>query len=122
MKTKKHEFTRYLPCKLMERELVEITQKAAHKLREIKQREAELKAQTEQEKEEIKALTEEWNGMLIKIRDEQEERPTRVQTILDYEVEECYEVRLDTGEEISRRPLREEERQFTFEEDFEHAQ
>ncbi len=122
MRSREREYTRVMPCRLTSQELVQVTQQAAHLLRTLKKREADLKAHIETEKEAIRSLTEDWNGFLIKIREESEQRLTRMKAFIDLETDQYIEVRLDTGEEVERRPLRDEERQFSLDEEMAHAE
>jgi len=103
--------TRYLPCILTEKELLERGQRAAELVSEIASQEEEKKAAAAAAKSKIDALEAQLRDVSREVRTKVERRQVEVRLEKDFDrnVEET--VRCDTGEVVETRVLMPQERQ-----------
>jgi hypothetical protein len=105
--------TRLLPCKLTEPELLNYGQLMAQATQDIENEEGRQTSLKQELKARMTQLQATQSLLATKIARREETREVKVEAFLDLEKEEIYEVRQDTAEEISRRPVTDEERQET---------
>lgn len=103
--------TRQLPCELTEVEERELGKKLAHLEGALASHEAGEKEVKDQLKSKRSSLEGQIHGIAGVIRQGHEYRPVDVKIEADYSASRVYEIRQDTGEVITDRPLREDERQ-----------
>lgn len=103
--------TRLLRCKLTKEELLEYGGELAQSRQDIVTEEALQASMKQQLKSRLAAFEATSSELSTKVARGEELRDVKVEPRLDFKVGEYYEVRTDTGEEISQRPITEEERQ-----------
>ena len=110
---KRGEFTDHptLECDLSDAEVLSVAHMASGLKESVDEAIALQKSDAALHKDKIKALQGRFNELMERIGTKQELRDVEVLIIYDYEEGLYIAARQDTGEEISRRPLRENERQ-----------
>lgn len=104
-------FSRNLRTPLTDREIVERARRAAHLAAEIEQLEEEAKAAAKQAKARIEEIQAEQRRLNLEVADGAVHRETPCERRYIYRLGEVHEVRTDTGETLTARPMTERERQ-----------
>jgi hypothetical protein len=104
-------FTQSLPCPLTPSELLERADLASHVLQQRDEAEQRMKADASQHKANIQEKEAELRRLTEEIRQRRTFRPVDCERIFDYSAGTVRDVRSDTGEELNRRDLTNDERQ-----------
>lgn len=104
-------FTRSLPVKLTEEELLARGDRAAYLDRREEELTAALNSAKSDYKHQIEAVIAERRALQERIRSKQEHREVECEQRMMYRLGKVIEIRIDTGEQISERPMLESERQ-----------
>jgi len=91
--------------RLTDEELIERAQEQARNLQAIEEMEADLKTKAQHAKAAIAEREADVKRLAVEIRDRATYRPVDCERIFDYRRGLVFEVRLDTGEQISERPM-----------------
>jgi hypothetical protein len=105
------EFQQRLPVLLTEHELLGVGDRAAHLSKEAHEAEKARKEADATAKATVKRLQNEADALLATVRDKKEYRLVKCQRLYDYRLGNVTEIRTDTGEQLSERPMRDDERQ-----------
>ena len=100
-----------LLCDMTDAEVLETSRMASDLKIEIDAKTAEMKVDAKERKDAIKSLQGRFDELMEKVDTGREHRNVKVLVTHDYEDGLYLAIRQDTGEEIARRPLRENERQ-----------
>lgn len=103
--------TRILTCELTTQEITQRGERLAALCEQIEQAKDDLASNVKDERERIKALELDRGKLAYIVIHGVEERPVECMTTFDYRTLSVYTVRTDTGEELDRRPMTEQERQ-----------
>ena len=109
------EFTQSLKVALTQKEILEAGETMADSQRELSQAEGELTSIKAQFKSRIEAADVKIKLNANLIRDKFEFRPVKCERVLDFKKEVVSEIRLDSGETVHSRPMKESEKQMTME-------
>ena len=112
-KTKTTTEKRFLKCQLTKEELLQAGEDLATELDNLGQLGTEIESIKKSLKSKEAELDAKIHAKQIIVRNKYEYRQVDCDNILDYEVLECYVIRSDTGEEINRRKMTEDEKQTT---------
>lgn len=104
-------FSRNLRTTLTDREIVERARRAAHLAAEVEQLEDEAKAAAKQAKARIEEIQAEQRRLNLEVADGAVHRETPCERHYIYRTGTVVEIRKDTGEQLSERPMTERERQ-----------
>ena len=102
---------RFLKCDLTEAEILEFSSELAHKISDINEKEIDKKASAAQYKSEIDILQQTASSLARKVNEKAEYRDVECRATRDYDDNMFTVTRLDTGEIIENRPLRDHEMQ-----------
>lgn len=112
-KTKTTKEKQYLKVELSQEEILQAADELATALDNLSQLDAEKESVTRELKAKAAALEAEVTTQQLLVRNKYERRNIDCENTLDYTTMESYTKRLDTGEEILRRPMTEDEKQTT---------
>jgi hypothetical protein len=104
-------FQQRLPVMLTEQELLGVGDRAAHVSKEAHEAEEERKEADATAKATVKRLQNEADALLATVRDKREYRLVSCERRYEYKTGRVIELRTDTGEQLSERPMRDDERQ-----------
>jgi hypothetical protein len=100
-----------LPVMLTERELLGAGDRAAHLSKEAHEAEEARKEADATAKATVKRLQNEADALLATVRDKREYRLVSCERRFDFRLGKVTEIRVDTGEQLEERPMRDDERQ-----------
>jgi hypothetical protein len=100
-----------LPVMLTEQELLGVGDRAAHLSKEAHEAEEARKEADATAKATVKRLQNEADALLATVRDKREYRLVSCERRYEYKTGRVVETRVDTGEQLSERPMRDDERQ-----------
>jgi hypothetical protein len=100
-----------LPVMLTEQELLGVGDRAAHLSKEAHEAEEARKEADATAKATVKRLQNEADALLATVRDKREYRLVSCERRYEFRTGRVVETRVDTGEQLSERPMRDDERQ-----------
>jgi len=109
--TRINKFQQRLPVMLTEKELLGAGDRAAHLAKEAHEAEEARKEADATAKATVKRLQNESEALLATVRDKREYRLVPCERRFDFRLGKVTEIRVDTGEQLSERPMRDDERQ-----------
>jgi hypothetical protein len=109
--TRIDKFQQRLPVLLTERELLGAGDRAAHLAKEAHEAEEARKEADATAKATVKRLQNESEALLATVRDKREYRLVSCERRFDFRLGKVTEIRIDTGEQLEERPMRDDERQ-----------
>lgn len=112
-KTETTKETRILKCLLTQKEILQAGDDLATALDNLTQLQAEKESVVKTFKAKEAELEASVTVKQVLVRNKYDHRPVDCTNVLDYEIAKCYVKRDDTGEEILRRKLTEDEKQTT---------
>jgi len=104
-------FQQRLPVLLTEQELLGVGDRAAHLSKEAHEAEEARKEADATAKATVKRLQNEADALLATVRDKREYRLVPCERRFDFRLGKVTEIRVDTGEQLEERPMRDDERQ-----------
>lgn len=104
-------FQQRLPVLLTEQELLGVGDRAAHLSKEAHEAEEARKEADATAKATVKRLQNEADALLATVRDKREYRLVSCERRYEFRTGRVVETRVDTGEQLSERPMRDDERQ-----------
>lgn len=108
---KERRYTKPLKCLLTDKELIETGSELSHEIQVLSGIAAELETIKADYKAKSKASDARIQSLTIRMRDKYEMRPVECVEIKNFETKKYLVLRVDTGEEIETRDLREDELQ-----------